>query len=261
MGLDEQPAGVAGEVVGGLGADRAAAFDEWRLVLAEVHDQRHVAALHAPAPVAVTGAVAVAARGCAAAAGGGAAGAGAGVSFVAASDMGVAARATVAVSASVAGAAVAVGAVAAAVRRSRCLCRWRGPLPLPAAPGCRPPLRVLLLRVVRLTSASAADCCQSSVSPWCFLSSARWAFAALRIAASNAAPCSSGRRPLMSNSRPPSIHFILNARRFRNARSSATVGGERVRAKRAIARGAMPTPTRASWSSVAGVANGIAAVT
>ena len=50
--LDGEAAGVAGEPLGGLGADRACAFEHRRRVVAEVHDQGGRAALHAVGAVA-----------------------------------------------------------------------------------------------------------------------------------------------------------------------------------------------------------------
>ena len=44
VGLDREAAGVAGEPLGGLGADRTGALDEGRLVGGDVHDQRRAAA-------------------------------------------------------------------------------------------------------------------------------------------------------------------------------------------------------------------------
>ena len=52
MRLDGEAAGVAGEPLGGLGADRACALEHRRRVVAEVHDQRGGAALHAVGAVA-----------------------------------------------------------------------------------------------------------------------------------------------------------------------------------------------------------------
>ena len=115
-------------------------------------------------------------------------------------------------------------------------------------------------RVASVTSASAADCCQSSTTPAC-LSSARWVLAISQIACSKAAPCSSGRRPLRQSSRRPRVQVMLNARRLYSVWSSSTGGGASLRATSPIALGALPTATRTSSTSVAGVANSTAAAT
>ncbi len=54
---------------------------------------------------------------------------------------------------------------------------------------------------------------------------------------------------------------MLSARRAYSASSSATVGGTIVRAASAISLGGLPTATRASSASLAGVANSAAAAT
>ena len=82
-----------------------------------------------------------------------------------------------------------------------------------------------------------------------------------QIACSKTAPCSSGNRPLNASSRRPRVHVMLNARRPYSASSSATTGGTSVRATSAIALGGLPTATRASSASLAGVANSAAAAT
>ena len=74
----------------------------------------------------------------------------------------------------------------------------------------------------------------------CFLSSARCAFAALRIACSNAAPCSSGRRPLMRSSgrlrSTSSSTRAACAARCRRRRSAARASVRRVRSDAAPCR-------------------------
>ncbi len=115
-------------------------------------------------------------------------------------------------------------------------------------------------RVTSVTSASAADCCHSSTMP-ASLSDARCALAMSQIACSNAAPCSSGSRPLIESSRRPRVQTMLSARRAYSAWSSATTGGTILRAASAISLGGLPIASRASRASLSAVANSAAAAT